>query len=398
MLELGYATDGSDTSTPATVGITAAQAVLDFRHNDGSNQLGGYADTTGYQPVNTGDTVTDPWRWQPLRVPLGVGPEQRALTPQWDGVTSFALTSPFQYTVPGPPKNRDGTYSTRRHRHRVKDTANLDDLHKVKAECWADGPRSEFPPGHWAIFAQVISRKHGNSVDTDAKMFFALGNALLDVSVAAWAAKYKYDFVRPITAIRTQLKGKKVVSWLGPYLGYGKVPAEQWRPYQAPNVVPPPFPEYVSGHSTFSAAGATVLAAFTGSDSFGASVTVKAGRSLFEPQDATHPVGTPATDVTLSWATFSAAADEAAGRAAGRHPLQERRPERPAARPLGRPQRPGQGAGLLQRPRQQLSAGYSSTWPVTQVTVPPPTQMVPPGSRETCTRPARPSAVPWLAT
>jgi vanadium-dependent haloperoxidase-like protein len=40
-------------------------------------------------------------------------------------------------------------------------------------------------------------------------------------------------------------------------------------------------------------------------------VTVKAGKSLFEPQNADHPVGTPATDVILSWATFSAAADDA---------------------------------------------------------------------------------------
>ena len=42
--------------------------------------------------------------------------------------------------------------------------------------------------------------------------------------------------------------------------------------------------------------------------------------------------------------------------------------------------------------------GYSSTWPVTQVTVPPPTQIAPLSSAEMCTRPWRPSAVPWLAT
>jgi uncharacterized protein DUF6851/vanadium-dependent haloperoxidase-like protein len=237
MTELDYATDGSDTSTPAVVGITAAHAVLEVRHNDGANQLGGYADTTGYTPANAGDTVTDPWRWQPLRVPLGVGPTQRATTPQWGNITSFALTSPFQYKVPGPPKNSDGTYSTTDVNQALADTANLDDVRRVKAEYWADGPRSEFPPGHWAIFAQVISRKRGNSVDTDAKMFMVLGDALLDASIAAWAAKYKYDFVRPITAIRTQRAGQLVNSWLGPYQGYGQVPAEQWLPYQAPNVV-----------------------------------------------------------------------------------------------------------------------------------------------------------------
>jgi hypothetical protein len=60
MSYLGYAVDGSDTSTPASVGNTAAQAVIDYRHGDGSNQLNGYADTTGYKPVNTGDVVVDP--------------------------------------------------------------------------------------------------------------------------------------------------------------------------------------------------------------------------------------------------------------------------------------------------------------------------------------------------
>jgi hypothetical protein len=65
MAFLGYAVNGSDTSTPATVGTTAAQAVIDYRHADGSNQLNGYADTCDpacYAPVegNTGDSVADP--------------------------------------------------------------------------------------------------------------------------------------------------------------------------------------------------------------------------------------------------------------------------------------------------------------------------------------------------
>jgi hypothetical protein len=75
-------------------------------------------------------------------------------------------------------------------------------------------------------------------------------------------------------------------------------------------VVTPPFPEYVSGHSTFSAAGAKVITTFLGSDNFGASVTVPAGTSRIEPRTPEHP-GTPAKDVTLYWPTFSAAANEA---------------------------------------------------------------------------------------
>jgi hypothetical protein len=79
----------------------------------------------------------------------------------------------------------------------------------------------------------------------------------------------------------------------------------QWLPYQASTFPTPPFPEYSSGHSTFSAAGAEILRLFTGSDRFGNSVTFPAGSSKFETG------AVPADDVTLRWATFSDAANQA---------------------------------------------------------------------------------------
>ena len=310
MKELGYATDGSDLSTPAKIGQLVARAVTDFRHKDGSNQLGGYADTTGYQPVNTPDQVIDPWRWQPLRVPLVTGNPQRALTPQWAEVVPFGMSSQFGHDVPGPPRLPNGDWSPEDIVSLERDTENLDDPSRMRAEYWADGPHSEFPPGHWAIFAQARSRQRGNSLDDDVKLFFTLGNALMDASIAAWAWKFKIDYVRPITGIREHFRGQTIVSWLGPYKGYGPVKGENWIPYQELTVVSPPFPEYVSGHSTFSAAGARVLRTFFGSDSFGASVTIRAGTSRIEPRTATQP-GSPAKDVTLYWPTLSAAAAEA---------------------------------------------------------------------------------------
>ena len=326
MEELTYAV-GADTG-PAADGRAAADAVISYRQADGSNQLDGYADDTGYTPTNTWHTVTEPWRWQPLCVPLPApdatsctspSAVQKPLTPHWGTITGFALGDPDS---PGSPQSLDDPASTLFYPPApsdpegetavvLTDTANLSDTQKVKAEYWADGPKSEFPPGHWAVLAQAVSRKRGHSLDDDIKLFFALGNAVMDGGVGAWHAKYKYDFVRPITAVREQYAGQTVTSWLGPYKGYGKVPGEQWIPYQDPNVVTPPFPEYVSGHSTFSAAANMVLAAFTGSDTFRAKVTIPAGTSLFEPKTETQK-GTPAKDVVLSWNTFTAAADEAA--------------------------------------------------------------------------------------
>ncbi len=303
----------SDTAaTPAGVGNLAAKAVLDDRHNDGSNQLNGYQDTTGYTAVNTWQTVTDPWRWQPMCVPLvpygttcnDPSKVQNPLTPQWGNVVPFSLTpSLYPYMVPGPPTLPGGAYNPADIDLELADSSNLDEPKKAKAEYWADGPKSEFPPGHTAVFAQALSRKKAHTLDTDAKMFFMVGNAMMDASIAAWWQKYRYDFVRPVTAIRERYKGQYITSWMGPNQGYGLVLGEEWRPYQAVNVVTPPFPEYVSGHSTFTAAGASLLALFKGSDTFGASITIPAGSWKIETG--------PTQDVTLSWATFSEASNEA---------------------------------------------------------------------------------------
>ncbi|MFL5879006.1 MAG: hypothetical protein ACJ782_02710 [Actinomycetota bacterium] len=136
-------------------------------------------------------------------------------------VIPFGMSSQSGRDVPGPPRLPGGDYSTGDIETAVKDTAYLDDPSKIKAEYWADGPRSEFPPGHGAVFAQAVSRKRGHSVDDDAKLFSTLGNALMDASIAAWWWKYKYDFVRPITGIREHDRGRQVVSWLGPARGTG---------------------------------------------------------------------------------------------------------------------------------------------------------------------------------
>jgi hypothetical protein len=343
---LGYSLTATD--SPAQVGTAAAEAVLAYRHEDNSNQLGDlnggapYSDYTGYPPKNTWDALPYPGHWQPLCVltPAGVQawtldnsmpllPQPPAdcpkppatgsnyvlqipLTPQWGRVKGFALDPATQMPphlsdpgLPGPPMAADGSgYDPTEIDLALSDTSNLDAVKKAKAEYWADGPQSEFPPGHTMVFAQALSRMRAHTLDQDVKLFFMLGNAELDASISAWKLKYDYDCVRVISAIRKRYEGQYVTSWLGPNKGYGKVLGQNWLPYQALNVVTPPFPEYVSGHSTFTAAGRTILGGFEGSDKFNAQVVIPAGSSRFEKN-------TPATDITLTWKTLTAAADEA---------------------------------------------------------------------------------------
>lgn len=314
MENLGFNPDhaNGDPTKPSGIGTLAAEGVLAFRHGDGANQLGdrhpgAYSDYTGYVPRNGPDQVQDPNYWQPLRVPDGSGGStvQRFLGPHWGLVRPFAMASGAQYRPAGPRRlPYDSDEYLKQCLEVLSYSANLTDTQKVIAEYWADGPNTETPPGHWCLFAQYVSRRDGHNLDEDVQLFFILTQALLDASICCWDAKRTYDSVRPITAVREQFRGKKVRAWRGPGLGSGEIDGKDWKPYQAANFVTPPFAEFVSGHSTFSAASAEILKRYTGSDRFGASFTQAAGASRIEP-------GVPESDITLSWATFSEAANQA---------------------------------------------------------------------------------------
>ncbi len=320
----------TDATTPAGIGNVAARAVLEFRHRDGANQIGdqpggatgvAYADYTGYASRNgpmdlradfDPAAVHDPNRWQPLRYVDAGGAvfTQPFVGAQWPKVTPFALSSAAQLRSPtGPARYGSSVYAAQAEAL-LEISAALTDEQKMIAEYWADGPRSELPPGHWDLFAQFVSRRdrhaareHG--LDLDVKLFFALTNAIHDAGICCWDNKRAFDSVRPITALRHLFRGRQVSAWGGPGRGTQLISGEAWFPYQPPTFPTPPFPEYSSGHSTFSAAGAEILRLFTGSDRFGASVTFPAGSSRTEPGMV------PAEQLTLSWATFSAAADQA---------------------------------------------------------------------------------------
>ncbi|WP_143437904.1 vanadium-dependent haloperoxidase, partial [Hydrocoleum sp. CS-953] len=349
----------TDTTTPAGIGNVSGQALLAFRHNDGSNQEGNdpngdgtpYSDISGYQPQNPAGDPIDIEFWTPENVPIDDpnGRVQNFLTPQWGNVTPFGLKSgeelrpvapePFllvdgevdldagtitladQSVVPisqdiiGTIINPEFIAQTEQV---VNFSANLTDEQKLIAEFWEDGGGTSFPPGTWMSFGQFVSARDEHTLDQDVELFFNLGNAVFDAGVATWEAKVFYDYARPVRTVRElgeqgligefneELGGYAIEAWAGPGEGTQTILATDFLTYQTPGSDPsPPFAEYVSGHSTFSAAGAEILQRFTGDDEFGASVTFAPGESRFEPGV------TPTETVTLEWETFSEASDEA---------------------------------------------------------------------------------------
>jgi hypothetical protein len=202
----------------------------------------------------------------------------------------------------------DSTYGSQLYETQARElidiSASLTDEQKVISEYWTDGPNSELPAGHWCLFASFVSARDHHGLDDDVKLFFALTNAVSDAGIAAWDAKRQFDSVRPVTAIPYLFQGQMIRSWGGPEKGTIVMDGRNWIPYQPSYFPSPPFPEYPSGHSTFSAAAAQILRLWTASDDFGDSATISHGSSRIE-----H--GTPQTDITLKWSTFASAADQA---------------------------------------------------------------------------------------
>ena len=347
-----------DLTTPEGIGNLAADSLLKSHYQDGSNQLGNnslgevgvpYSDISGYEYLNRDEHhLIDLDLWTPENVVKGDEPKlQQFLTPHWGDVTTFAEES--DGLLPPPPEpflllpgqtnletrtinlSNGSTVNINRRligtvinpefiaqaEEVIEYSANLTDEQKLIAEFWEDASNTSNPPGTWMTFGQYISARDNHTLDQDAQLFFMLGNAVCDAGIATWQAKSFYNYARPVRTIRSLGELGLIGEYDQSLGGYG---IEAWQPgqevqtilatdfvtYQTPNSDPsPPFAEYTSGHSAFSAAAAEILKLTTGSDEFGADVTFEPGSSRFEPGL------TPQEKVTLEWSTFSEAADEA---------------------------------------------------------------------------------------
>ncbi len=328
----GYDPDNksTDIKTAEGVGNAAAEALIAYRRRDGSNQFGDepgsagkpYSDTTGYKPKNTPANIVDPDSWLPIPFSDGKGGTVSPgfLTPQWGKVKPFALETGDQFRSPPPPK-----YGSDRHKKEVEEciqvNAGLTLEQKAIVEFMREGPRSTGQSGHWLQFSADISVRDRHDLEQDIKLFFSVGNVVMDAFIACWEAKRYYDTGRPYWWVRIYHKGEMVDGWLGAGRGAGKVRAEEWLPYSPDTFLTPPFPGYVSGHATASGAASRMLELFTGSDHYDA-LAFQCGGELTEPGFRVAVMqamsGNPAKDgpkscvVPLHLPTFTATAEMAA--------------------------------------------------------------------------------------
>lgn len=298
-------------NSPESIGYEAAKSVISARKADGSNQYGTqdkssvpYADYTDYSPVNSPDVNTDINRWQPKYFIKKTGESYAptCLTPYWQLVKPMSLSAASQFRSPPPPY-----YGSEQLEKEVAEVvalqANLTSEQKGLVEFMRDGPKSVQQAGHWLLFAQEVSKRDQHDLDTDVKMYFLNQITAMDAFIASWDTKMYYDYARPYALVHEYFKGQKIQGWNGFEKGWGALDGRQWRPYSPDVFLCPPFPSYVSGHSTISGACAEALKLFKGSDEFGFEVSFKSG-SFTEPESEWE-------DINIHFPTFTKAAEMA---------------------------------------------------------------------------------------
>ncbi|KAG2393767.1 hypothetical protein C9374_007298 [Naegleria lovaniensis] len=212
--------------------VLVADRVLRCRDNDGSN------DFVDYQFSEAENA------WKPTAPAYQRFPS----LPQWAKVDPFAINEVSSYRQGAPPAIGSPQYEADLLEVQTLGANNSAvrtfDQRRI-ALFWADGAGTATPPGHWLVITQSVIRQRGLSdLYKISALFKLVSVAVADAGIVAWDHKYYYNTLRPFTAIAQRNRNSN------------------WWPF----IPTPPFPEYVSGHSTFSAAAARVLSLALGTD------------------------------------------------------------------------------------------------------------------------------------
>lgn len=239
--------EGPDKQNGVLFGLSVAQALIALRTDDGWDAFEAY------------EGKHLPGYWVPTEPMYAV-----AIRPRWPEVEPWSVTSIDALRPDGPPDMSSREYS--RDFNEVKSLGSATSSARTSEQTsiaifWSNGPGTSTPPGQWNTIALQVAGATSASLGEKARLFATLNASLADAAIAGWDAKYHYEFWRPVTAIHQADQDENVST----------ATDGAWRPL----LITPAFPEYVSGHSTFSATAATILtkefgegfAFTTGSDS-----------------------------------------------------------------------------------------------------------------------------------
>jgi membrane-associated phospholipid phosphatase len=291
--DLGNISDTAARDAGVLVGKTVASAMLAARANDPLN------DQTVYVSPN------QPGKWQPD--PLH--PTQTAWGNDWSKVPTFALRSATQFPVPPPPSLGSNAYTIAY--NEVKNyggdgvttpTLRTPEETTIGIFWGYDGsPGLGTPPRFYNQIAETLAVQEGNTEVQNARFFALINLALADSGIAAWGAKYQYDFWRPVTAIRAA----------GTDHNSNTIADPTWAPLGAPKDngggtnFTPPFPSYASGHATFGGALFEMMARYFNTNNISFTLHSDEFNGITTDQNGNvRPV------VTRSYTSFSQAAEE----------------------------------------------------------------------------------------
>jgi len=220
------------------LGQAVADALLRLREEDGYDA---FVESYGGQL---------PGQWRPTAFMFDV-----PLLPQWGDVQPFVVSRDDVALPAGPPELTSqqwvDAFNEVKGLGDVRSTTRTAEQTNI-ARFWADGLGTYTPSGHWNQIAGVVAQSQAASLADNARLFAQLNLGLADAAILTWYVKYETDFWRPITAIPQADSD-----------GNDQTVAD---PNWVPLLPTPPFPEYVSGHSTYSGAAAGILSALLGDD------------------------------------------------------------------------------------------------------------------------------------
>ncbi|MEY2468782.1 MAG: hypothetical protein QOF21_1480 [Actinomycetota bacterium] len=239
-------------------GERVAAAVLVARANDGS------------QPPESRGTGAGPGQYRGTFAGL-----------QYRNLAPFAINDADAYATAQPPALESSAYAVAFNDVKANGNGNVvDSAASATFQYWSLSGGTNQPPGAWLQVAAAVSADRNLSLRDTARLFALESMALVDTVAPTYTTKDRYFTWRPITAIREANTDDNDATTIDPvWTARGGSSAS---------------PEFWSGHSSFSAAGAAVLAGFFCADNVPFSLTTDSGAGQ-----------------SRTYNSFSAAADEA---------------------------------------------------------------------------------------